>query len=67
SGGGAPPPPPPPGACDNDGICEPGEDCETCTDCDGVTSGRPSGRYCCGNGVLEGPEGDDPSICDGNP
>ena len=27
--------------------------------------GPPSGRYCCGNGVLEGPEGD--GRCDGNP
>ena len=53
------------GPCDNDGICEPGEDCQSCAnDCDGVTSGRPANRYCCGNGVLEGPEGD--GRCDGN-
>ena len=57
---------PPGGACDNDGVCEPDEDCTNCGDCDGRTKGRPSSRYCCGNGVLEGPEGDG-SICDGNP
>jgi FtsP/CotA-like multicopper oxidase with cupredoxin domain len=56
----------PTGVCDNDGICDPSEDCESCpSDCDGVTSGRPANRYCCGNGVLEGPEGD--GRCDGNP
>lgn len=47
-----------------DGHCDPGEDCETCSDCDGKTNGPPSGRYCCGNGVQEGPEGD--GRCDGN-
>ena len=52
------------GTCDNDGVCDPGEDCESCADCDGVTSGKPANRYCCGNGVLEGPEGD--GRCDGN-
>jgi hypothetical protein len=52
--------------CDNDGICEAGEDCNSCpNDCAGVTSGNPNNRYCCGNGVQEGPEGDG-SICDGN-
>jgi hypothetical protein len=51
--------------CDNDGVCEPGEDCDNCgNDCDSVTGGRPTNRYCCGNGVLEGPEGD--GRCDGN-
>jgi predicted RNA-binding protein with TRAM domain len=53
-------------ACDNDGTCEPGEDCENCpNDCDGKTNGPPSGRYCCCNGILEGPEAD--GRCDGNP
>lgn len=52
-------------ACDDDGICEAGEDCDNCGDCPGVQSGRPSNRYCCGNGVAEGPEGDG-TICDGN-
>jgi hypothetical protein len=31
----------------------------------GKLGGNPAGRYCCGNGVVEGPEGDG-SICDGN-
>ena len=53
------------GACNNNGICDPGEDCETCDDCEGKTNGPPSGRFCCGNGVAEGPEGDG-TICDGN-
>jgi subtilisin family serine protease len=52
--------------CDDDGVCEPGEDCHNCSsDCDSKLNGRPSGRYCCGNGILEGPEGD--GRCDGNP
>ncbi len=51
--------------CNNDGICEPGEDCNNCSnDCDGKRTGRPTGRYCCGNGILEGPEQD--GRCDGN-
>ncbi|UCE62129.1 MAG: hypothetical protein JSU63_10545 [Phycisphaerales bacterium] len=39
--------------CGND-ICEIdlGEDCRNCSDdCNGVTTGRPSGRYCCGDDV----------------
>ena len=52
--------------CDNDGVCDPGEDCQSCVnDCAGMTGGKPANRYCCGNGVAEGPEGDG-SICDGN-
>ena len=47
------------------GLCEPGEDCGNCpSDCDGKRTGRPIDRYCCGNGVLEGPEPD--GRCDGN-
>jgi hypothetical protein len=54
------------GDCDNDGVCEAGEDCETCSnDCEGVTKGKPGNRFCCGNGVAEPPEGDG-TICDGN-
>ncbi len=54
------------GACDDDGVCDAGEDCESCpVDCAGVTSGKPANRYCCGNGVPEGPEGDG-TVCDGN-
>jgi hypothetical protein len=30
-----------------------------------VTKGKPSGRYCCGNGIPEDPESD--GRCDGNP
>jgi hypothetical protein len=55
----------PPDPCNNNGICESGEDCENCDDCAGVQNGPPSGRYCCGNGVEEPAEGDG-SICDGN-
>ncbi|MBW8002799.1 MAG: hypothetical protein FVQ80_12385 [Planctomycetes bacterium] len=56
----------PPAQCNNDGVCDPGEDCNGCSsDCDSVTGGNPNNRYCCGNGVVEGPEGD--GRCDGNP
>lgn len=52
-------------ACDNDGICEPGEDCGNCSsDCDGRSRGRPNGRYCCGDGIQQGPESE--GLCDGN-
>ncbi len=52
--------------CDGDGVCEPGEDCVSCSvDCAGRTGGKPSKRYCCGNGVAEAAEGNG-SICDGN-
>lgn len=53
-----------PSACNGNGICEQGEDCSSCpNDCDGQNRGRPAGRYCCGNGIQEGPEGD--GRCDG--
>ena len=53
------------GDCGN-GVCDPGEDCLTCpSDCPGETKGKPANRYCCGDGVLDPPEGDG-SICDGN-
>ena len=52
--------------CNDNGTCDPGEDCETCADCAGQSTGKPSGRFCCGNGELEGAEGDG-AICDGNP
>jgi len=52
--------------CDGDGLCELGEDCNTCPDdCVGYKKGKPSGRYCCGNGVEESQE-EDGSICDNN-
>jgi hypothetical protein len=47
--------------------CGNGVDCHSCpADCEGTTSGPQSGRFCCGNGLLEPPEGDG-SICDHNP
>ena len=55
------------GGCDSDGVCEPGEDCSNCgNDCEGKVTGPPSGRFCCGDGVLDPAEGDG-TICDGNP
>ena len=50
-----------------DGVCGTGEDCLSCTvDCAGQTSGRKSNRFCCGDGTTQGPEQQDPSLCDGN-
>ncbi len=48
------------GTCDNDGVCETGESCDgrsgtsACGDCDGVTNGKPTNRYCYVEGVCEG-------------
>ena len=59
--------------CNDNGVCDPGETCETCSDCAGQTTGRPrrgekgkptNTRFCCGNGVVEAPETS--LICDGN-
>ena len=51
-----------------DGTCASGESCVSCLqDCPGKATGKPSSLYCCGNGTLEGPEGDGTIICDGNP
>jgi len=56
----------PGGGCDDDGVCEAGEDCDTCpNDCEGVQTGKPANRFCCGNGVMESAEGGG-GICDGN-
>jgi len=53
------------GDCGN-GVCNAGEDCTSCSsDCAGQTGGKPSNRYCCGNGVAESAEGNG-SICDDN-
>ncbi len=53
--------------CDYDGVCESGENCRNCVkDCPGDPESRRSESYCCGNGVLESPEGDG-DLCDGNP
>jgi hypothetical protein len=49
----------PPGFCGN-GVCEPsiGEDCVSCSaDCRGKQSGKPSSRYCCGDGDGQSPIG----------
>lgn len=52
-GGGEPPPPPPPDPCNNDGMCTLGENCENCPgDCDGRLKGKPSQRWCCGDGAC---------------
>jgi hypothetical protein len=59
--------------CDGNDVCDPGENCKTCTDCAGKTKGKPvrggksrptNTRFCCGNGVVEAPETS--LICDGN-
>jgi len=53
--------------CDEDGLCDPGEDCHSCpSDCAGLARGRRIRRFCCGNGVREAAERD-PAVCDGNP
>ena len=53
-------------ACDNDFMCETGEDCDNCAnDCESKRTGKPSNRYCCGNGTVEGSELD--GRCDGHP
>jgi FtsP/CotA-like multicopper oxidase with cupredoxin domain len=55
-----------PPACDGDGTCEPGESCANCpADCASVTTGPGNKRYCCGDGVMQAPEGDG-TVCDGN-
>jgi len=49
-----------PGVCGN-GTCEPsfGEDCLSCpADCNGKQKGKPSSRFCCGDG-----DGQNPIIC----
>lgn len=46
-----------------DGVCDPGEDCVGCSaDCIGVTKGRSTNRYCCGNLVCES-VGEDAGNC----
>ena len=52
--------------CNNDGVCDQGEDCDNCAnDCDSQRRRKPSNRYCCGNGLLELAEED--GRCDGHP
>ncbi|MDH3629018.1 MAG: serine protease [Acidobacteriota bacterium] len=55
---------PPGGDCDNDNVCEPGEDCTNCGDCAGRQNGRPANRYCCGDGTEQNAETS--ALCDGN-
>ena len=46
-------PPPPSGDCNNDGVCNAGEDCTFCADCPGRTGGNPKNRFCCGSTTCE--------------
>jgi thermitase len=59
---GAPPVEPGP-VCGND-TCEPSETCQTCFDCGGKSKGKPSLRFCCGDGVQQPAETE--ARCDGN-
>ena len=43
----------PPASCNNDGVCNDGEDCLGCNDCPGNTSGKRKNRYCCGADTCE--------------
>jgi len=83
--------------CDNNGVCDPGEDCNTCpgdcvsgstsgaicgngvceigngedclscsADCNGRTGGRPSNRYCCGDGAGPNPMTCTDAVCTDN-
>ena len=54
-----------PSACNDNNVCEEGEDCTNCADCAGRTGGKPSDRFCCGDGTVDGAEGNG-DICDGN-
>jgi len=48
------------GVCNNNGICEVGEDCNNCSnDCIGRQTGRPQNRYCCGDATCEVNENSD--------
>jgi hypothetical protein len=49
-----------------DGLCSGDEDCGNCpSDCASKTGGKPSARYCCGDGTAQAAEGDG-AVCDGN-
>lgn len=37
-----------PGGCNDDGVCNAGEDCLSCGDCAGKIDGKPKNRWCCG-------------------
>ncbi len=54
------------GANCGNGLCEAGdgEDCVSCpADCNGKQNGRPSGRYCCGDGDGQNPLTCSDSLC----
>jgi subtilisin family serine protease len=54
------------GADCGNGICEAGdgEDCVSCpADCNGVQTGKPSGRFCCGDGDGSNPAPCSDSLC----
>ena len=52
--------------CIINGVCEAEEDCNNCPiDCEGKSTGKPSGRFCCGDGIPQSAEGDG-LICDFN-
>lgn len=56
------------GAVCGNHVCEAGngENCVTCpADCNGVQTGKPSGRYCCGNGGGSNPVPCSDSLCTG--
>jgi len=44
---------PPGGECNDDGVCNLGEDCLGCADCPGKTDGKRKNRYCCGDDTCE--------------
>lgn len=53
-------------AASGDGVCDEGEDCQSCAgDCSGQTKGTPAGRYCCGDDDVQTAEGNG-LVCDGN-
>ncbi|MCH7720139.1 MAG: trypsin-like peptidase domain-containing protein [Planctomycetes bacterium] len=54
------------GASCGNGVCEAGdgEDCVSCPDdCNGKQNGRPSGRFCCGDGDGQNPADCNDSVC----
>lgn len=50
----------PPSSCNNDGVCNDGEDCLGCSDCPGQTGGKPKDRFCCGDTTC------DTNVCGAN-
>jgi hypothetical protein len=53
-------------AC-GDGVCNAGERCQTCpSDCRSSATGLLFQRYCCGDGITQMPEAQNPGLCHGN-